>query len=702
MTKALPAEPDDGYERHRRRAGERQAKMNREGRDIGAGPDCVNPKRRAKCEFNLRKYLETYHAAAFELKWSPKHLELIDGIERAVLDGQLKAVAMPRGSGKTTILERAILWAVLYRHHGYAFLLAATDEKSVDNLESIKTEIMCNDLLFEDFPEQLHALRELEWIPNRCKGQHIGGEPTLVKWGKKVVCFPTVDGVPGQIIKVGGLLTAVRGSKTTHPNGKVVRPTIALIDDPQTRRSAKSAVQSEERAQIISGDVLGMAGPGQAFSALMACTVIERADMADKVLNRELHPHWRGQRTKLLESFPDRLDLWQTYNEILTDEFRDGGDGSQATKFYRKHRKEMDAGAKVSWKDRFNAGKELSAVQHAMNLWFRDQESFFSEYQNEPIDLAAGEESDMLSADQIAQRVNAYARETVPADASLVTFYIDVQDAMLYYLVAAWAEDFTGYVIDYGTWPKQAATYFTLRSAKQTLHRKWPKMSKEGRLRKALEQLIDGTDGQPGLMAREWKRDGDGALMSAKLGAVDSKYLGETVVVPTLRASAHRSRLLPAQGIGITSRKKPFSEYTRKPGDRAGNHWRLPKKAGRRAMRNLLIDTNYWKSFVHARLATDPHERGCLTLWKAQPKQHAMISDHLTAERKSRVDGHGRTVDEWKAIPGQDNHLLDCLVGSAVVASMEGCRLQLKPRSAGDVESPKKPQRRERTARPLF
>jgi hypothetical protein len=29
-------------------------------------------------------------------------------------------------------------------------------------------------------------------------------------------------------------------------------------------------------------------------------------------------------------------------------------------------------------------------------------------------------------------------------------------------------------------------------------------------------------------------------------------------------------------------------------------------------------------------------------------------------------------VDEWKAIPGRDNHWLDCLVGAAVAASFTG------------------------------
>jgi hypothetical protein len=29
-------------------------------------------------------------------------------------------------------------------------------------------------------------------------------------------------------------------------------------------------------------------------------------------------------------------------------------------------------------------------------------------------------------------------------------------------------------------------------------------------------------------------------------------------------------------------------------------------------------------------------------------------------------------VDEWRLIPGRDNHLLDCVVGAAVAASFSG------------------------------
>jgi hypothetical protein len=53
-----------------------------------------------------------------------------------------------------------------------------------------------------------------------------------------------------------------------------------------------------------------------------------------------------------------------------------------------------------------------------------------------------------------------------------------------------------------------------------------------------------------------------------------------------------------------------------------------------------------------------------------------MLSEHLTAEYRVKTSGRGRELDEWKLrTPGADNHQLDCAVGCAVAASMQGAVL---------------------------
>jgi hypothetical protein len=91
-------------------------------------------------------------------------------------------------------------------------------------------------------------------------------------------------------------------------------------------------------------------------------------------------------------------------------------------------------------------------------------------------------------------------------------------------------------------------------------------------------------------------------------------------------------------------------------------------------VRYVLYDTNYWKSFVHARLAVPMGDVGCLSLFDGA--DHGLLAEHLTAEHPQRTVGRGREVEEWKVRrPGADNHWLDCLVGCAVGASMQGAIL---------------------------
>ncbi|MBE7455465.1 MAG: phage terminase large subunit family protein [Phycisphaerae bacterium] len=84
----------------------------------------------------------------------------------------------------------------------------------------------------------------------------------------------------------------------------------------------------------------------------------------------------------------------------------------------------------------------------------------------------------------------------------------------------------------------------------------------------------------------------------------------------------------------------------------------------------------FWKSFVHARLAVPMGDPGCLSLFGRTPDDHRLLAEHLTGEYRVKTEGRGRTVDEWKLrLDGADNHWLDCLVGCAVSASMEGAVL---------------------------
>ncbi len=145
------------------------------------------------------------------------------------------------------------------------------------------------------------------------------------------------------------------------------------------------------------------------------------------------------------------------------------------------------------------------------------------------------------------------------------------------------------------------------------------------------------------------------------------------VVYQFCRQSSHSTILLPSHGRFVGASSIPFSDYKRKQGDRVGLNWRIPNVRGKRSVRHVVYDTNWWKSFVHARLAVAMGDSGCLSLFGSKAETHRLFAEHVTAEYFVKTEGRGRKVDEWKMRPEQaDNHWLDCLVGSAVAASIQG------------------------------
>ncbi|MCY2928178.1 MAG: phage terminase large subunit family protein [Planctomycetota bacterium] len=469
-----PVDPKAAYEATKARAAARNAELARAGQDIGELAAVVNPERKARATGNFRFFCETYFPEIFYLPWSRDHHRVIDKIERAVLNGGLFAMAMPRGSGKTVLCQTAVLWAALVGATPFVCLIAASADRAIQLLETIKTWLETNPLLHEDWPEVTHPIRNLERITNRQKGQRYHGEPTRIEWNADKIVMPTIAGsrASGVVISCSGMKGSdIRGQNHARADGQVVRPQLAMVDDPQTTESAWSPSQSQRREAILAGDVLGMAGPGKKIAGLMCCTVIRPGDMADNMLDREKHPEWQGERTKLVYAFPVNEKLWARYAEIRADSLRNDGDGREATDFYAASREEMDSGAVIAWPERYN-DDELSAIQNAMNLKLRDEAAFFAEYQNEPlVEEAAGT---TLTADEIAGKLNNHNRGQIPLGASHLTMFIDVQARLLFYVVTAWEDDFTGYVVDYGTWPDQQRQYFTLRDARRTLERVSP------------------------------------------------------------------------------------------------------------------------------------------------------------------------------------------------------------------------------------
>lgn len=665
----VPQATAGSYEAMKEAARARNAELSASGRDIGALPDIVDPQRMEGCRHNFRQFCESYFPHTFTLEWSQDHLRVIAKIEQAVLYGGLFAMAMPRGSGKSTLAETACLWAMLYGHRDFITLIGSDEGHALGMLDSIKTELDSNDLLLEDFPGACFPIRALEGISNRCSGQLYSGHRTQISWTANEIVLPTIKESPasGAIIRVAGITGRIRGMKFKRPDGQTVRPSLVILDDPQTDESARSLSQCANRERILAGAVLGLAGPGQKISGIMPCTVIRPGDMADRILDRQKHPEWNGERTKMVYTFPTNEKLWDKYAEVRAESLRKHGDIREATEFYLQNRDKMDLGAVVAWDARFNHD-EISALQHAMNLKLQGEAAFWAEYQNEPLPEDIGEAQ--LSVDDITQKLNGHARGEIPIGCHHLTMFIDVQGKLLFWVICAWESDLTGFVVDYGAYPNQNRQYYTLRDARPTLLDAKKGAGLEGAIYAGLESLTDTH------LSREWLRD-DGAMMKIGRCLIDANWGTSTdVVYQFCRQSKNAAILFPSHGRYVGASSTPFAEYKKKQGERVGHNWRIPNVRGKRAIRHVLYDTNYWKSFIHARLSVPMGDKGCLSLYGRSPEAHQLFAEHLVAEYRVKTSGRGRTVDEWKLRPeAQDNHWFDGIVGCAVAASIEGATL---------------------------
>ncbi len=559
--------------------------------------------------------------------------------------------------------------------------MSANESLAQQSLERIKAELERNTLLLEDFPKAVYPLHRIESQSRRCVGQLYEGARTCIVWQRKRVVMPTMPGpdaeASGAILHVAGITGAIRGLSQVDPVGKVIRPDILLIDDPEDREAAGSAVQTEARLRTINGDLLALAGPGKPLAALCTCTVIYRGDLSDQLLDAERNPAWQGERYGMVKAWPTNQALWDTYLRIRDDGFKPGGDKTAATRFYAANRAAMDDGAIISWPALYAPG-EVSAIQHAVNLRAdRGETVFASEYQNQPIDLNV--QDDALDPVLIAQRCNGQPQAVAPIGCEKIVAAIDCGQNLLWYTVCGFDEHFTCNILDYGSFPPQRSRMYLSRNASPSLEQIYSG-GVEAALHQGLHDLVDQ------IIGREWMRS-DGFTLPVSRILVDQGWQTHTVR-QFIRQSTYRDVLIPSKGQGITAIQAPMADWRRKPGEKSGDFW-FWNAASSDKLRLLKFDANLVKNRAANMLRRPAGMSGGIWLYGDDPHEHQLLSIHLGAESPTLTQGKGQKVVVWEKRPDSENHMLDCLCGCIVGASIEG----LSPLGHGATIKEKKRER---------
>jgi predicted phage terminase large subunit-like protein len=255
--------------------------------------------------------------------------------------GESDAVAAPRGEAKSTICSQLFhLWCIALALKHYTLIIMDVYEQAAMMLEAVKAELEVNPRLRTDFPEICGAGRV---------------------WREGVIV--TANGIKVQARGGGQRLRGLRHG----PH----RPDLVTLDDLENDENARSVEQRDKLDSWVDKAVLNLGAPGGKFDVLYVGTILHY----DSVLARKMrNPMWRAAKFQAVIRWPDRMDLWDRWEEILRNESREA-----AEDFLAANSAEMVRGAEVSW-------PEARPIQELMRIRVRvGHAAFDSEYQNDPV-----------------------------------------------------------------------------------------------------------------------------------------------------------------------------------------------------------------------------------------------------------------------------------------------------------------------------
>lgn len=255
----------------------------------------------------------------------------------------------PRGAAKSTVATLAhVLRAAFERRERYIWIVSDTKQQAQTHLENFKVELSDNEALKTAYP--LAA----------------GIGP---RWRSTAIELRN-----GVVIEAYGTGQRIRGRRRGAN-----RPTLIVCDDLQNDGHMASATLRQGSRNWFHGTLLNAGSPQT--NVVNLATALHREALA-----LELHATagWRSRLFRAIESWPVRLDLWETWESIYANLIDDAAI-EHARRFYEEHRAEMERGASVLW----------PAVEDLYTLMRLRVESgrtaFEREKQGSPVDPAACE-----------------------------------------------------------------------------------------------------------------------------------------------------------------------------------------------------------------------------------------------------------------------------------------------------------------------
>jgi predicted phage terminase large subunit-like protein len=295
-------------------------------------------------EFFSTTYFPHYGQAEPSVLHTYLHHRLADVVRTKA--GQRDAIAAPRGEAKSTVVSlKFVLWCVITGRKHYPIIIMDAFEQAAEMLEAIKAELVANPRLQADFPEACGQTRV--W--------RVGC--ILTANNAKVECF--------------GSAKRIRGRK--HGPFRV---DLVVGDDFENDDNVMSPEQRDKLEAKIKKGWLSLGPIDDSMDVVLIGTILHY----DSVLMRFIrNPLWHSRIFKAVIKWPDRMDLWDTFEELLLNGENPHAAEEAAMAHYHLHQAAMDKGAQVSW-------PAVRPLHKLMIKRARDgHEAFDSEQQNDPL-----------------------------------------------------------------------------------------------------------------------------------------------------------------------------------------------------------------------------------------------------------------------------------------------------------------------------
>lgn len=348
---------------------------------------CADQKRRARLERSPEKWLAWYLHRTYVRKFDAPHREIIAGTIKAHETGGRFVVAAERGVGKSSLLYGLVLYLAMTGRRRFPVYLPWSQTVMKRGFQFWRGALAFNERLLADYPEICAPFAH---------GRGVAQKMAALRWADtETPCgaaLQITDGLivfPDALAVIGGSSVNgnPRGLNYPQPDGTILRPDLALIDDPQDRDTARSEAMVTATCETIDNDISGMGAAGARFPILMSGNCIVDGDVMARYL---ASPTWRPLRVSCVTRWPDgwadKGPAWKLWSEWWSLYHADPKDGAR---HYRANRKAMTAGMELSAPNAYRSqvSRELpDAFCVAMcQYWQMGHAAFFAERQQTPL-----------------------------------------------------------------------------------------------------------------------------------------------------------------------------------------------------------------------------------------------------------------------------------------------------------------------------